>query len=251
MRPRFVLILALAAVASAIVFAFVPPIPQDQNYHHFADTRPLGPVPNGWNVLSNLGFLFAGVYGLMMRRKDAASIVLFGGVIFTAFGSGAYHWFTSDAWLVWDRVGMAIAFAGFFALVIEDRIGWPEGAALPMALAMVNILTIVVWRWTGDLRAYGIAQFFPILATIVMCAFFAPRHSHGWMLGIVLACYAAAKLCEDGDAAIFRALGHTVSGHTLKHILGAAGALAIALWLRRRQPIASVSPARIASSPAR
>ncbi|HKO55990.1 MAG TPA: alkaline phytoceramidase, partial [Thermoanaerobaculia bacterium] len=156
MHPRFLLLLALAILTSAIVFATVPPIPQDQAYHHFADTRAIGPVPNGWNVLSNLGFLFAGLAGLMMaRRLEAASVVLFIGVIATAFGSGAYHWFTNDAWLVWDRVGMAIAFGGFFALVIEDRIGWPNGAVLPVALALVNIMTIVVWRTTGDLRAYG------------------------------------------------------------------------------------------------
>lgn len=245
-------LLAGAALALVAVFALVPPIQQPQAYHHFADTRAAGFVPNAWNVLSNLCFLIAGLYGLLaVRRKSAAAIVLFTGVVATAFGSGAYHWFTSDAWLVWDRAGMAVAFGGFFALVVEDRIGWPEGAALPVTLAMVNLLTIIVWRATGDLRAYGFAQFFPLLATIIMCIFLRPRHTHGWMLWLVLACYAAAKLCEDGDATIYRALQGTLSGHTLKHILGGAGALLIALWLRRRQPAASLSPARMISSPAR
>ncbi|MBV9495565.1 MAG: hypothetical protein JOZ54_15055 [Acidobacteria bacterium] len=234
-RRRFLILAALALVVTALVFAFVPRIPQDQGYHHFADTRPLAGIPNAANVLSNLGFLVAGIFGLMsIRSPRAASFVLFGGVVATAFGSGAYHWFTNDAWLVWDRVGIMIAFAGFFALVIEDRIGWPDSAWFPILLAIVNIMTIALWRVSGDLRAYGIAQFFPLLATIVLCAFFRARHTHGWMVWLVLACYVAAKFCEDGDAPIDRAL-HFVSGHTLKHLLGALGAFLIALWLRRRQ----------------
>src|ERR1700755_354275 len=108
------LLLISAVVVIIAVFAFVPPIPQPQAYHHFADTRAVGFVPNGWNVLSNLCFLVAGLYGLLMARRNGAAIVLFVGVIATAFGSGAYHWFTNDAWLVWDRVGMAVAFGGFF-----------------------------------------------------------------------------------------------------------------------------------------
>jgi hypothetical protein len=251
MRTSVTLLLASAVVVTVLVFLLLPPYPQPQAYHHFADTRAIGPVPNGLNVLSNVAFLIAGLYGLStIKRGGPAAAVLFLGVMLTAFGSGAYHWLTNDAWLVWDRAGMAVAFAGFFALVIEDRLGEPQRAALPVALAIVNLLTIVLWRVTGDLRAYGIAQFFPLLATIVMCLFLRSRSTHNALLWMTLACYAAAKVCEDGDAAIYRALGNTVSGHTLKHLLGGLGALLLAVWIRKRQPAASLSPARM-SSPAR
>ncbi|HEU5321547.1 MAG TPA: hypothetical protein VFX28_12130, partial [Methylomirabilota bacterium] len=45
-----------------------------------------------------------------------------------------------------------------------------------------------------------------------------------------IALYAAAKLAEIGDHALF-ALGGLVSGHTLKHLMSAAAAVFIVLWL--------------------
>jgi hypothetical protein len=38
----------------------LPPILQDQNYHHFADERTLLRVPNFWNVVSSLLFIGVG-----------------------------------------------------------------------------------------------------------------------------------------------------------------------------------------------
>src|SRR5215475_10990982 len=58
------IMLAVLAVAAAGI-SLAPPIPQDPAYHRFADNRPLGMVPNGWNVLSNLAFLLVGGYGVL------------------------------------------------------------------------------------------------------------------------------------------------------------------------------------------
>ena len=224
------------------MFAAVPFFPQDPAYHRFADTRPIGPIPNGWNVLSNALLIPAGIYGLLALRRAAiadrttraAAVVVFAGVILTAFGSAYYHWSPSDETLVWDRLPIALTLGGFLALMITDRIGRPDTPVLPIVLAALSAATVLVWRTTGDLRAYGIAQFFPLLAAIVMYALFrGGRYSHGWMIGLVLAGYAVAKVCEDRDGQIFRALGF-VSGHTLKHLFAAAAAAVIAVWLARR-----------------
>ena len=65
---------------------------------------------------------------------------------------------------------------------------------------------------------------------------------HAWWA--VLGCYAAAKLMEMADHAVFDTVA-VVSGHTLKHLLAAAGAawlLAAATRSRdRRAPLSSDS----------
>ena len=241
---RLLILCALAFGAALIVFIAVPFFPQDPAYHHFADARPVGPIPNGWNVLSNALLIPAGIYGLLAMRRAAfvdrtsraAAIVVFGGVILTAFGSAYYHWSPTNDTLVWDRLGIAITLGGFLALLIADRIGRPDTPALPVILAIVAVATVILWCVTGDLRAYGIAQFFPFAAAIVMYAFFPGRYSHGWFIWIILGGYAVAKLCEDRDPAIYSALGF-VSGHTLKHVAAAATAALIAWWVVRRRPL--------------
>ena len=51
-------------VASLAALLLLPPIPQDQSYHQFADQRTLFGIPNFWNVVSNLPFIAVGAVGL-------------------------------------------------------------------------------------------------------------------------------------------------------------------------------------------
>jgi hypothetical protein len=46
-------------------------------------------------------------------------------------------------------------------------------------------------------------------------------------LGCVILAYAAAKLLEMNDQAIFNLTGELVSGHTLKHLVAALAALPV------------------------
>jgi hypothetical protein len=62
----------------------LPPIPQDQSYHQFADQRTIFGIPNFWNVVSNLPFLAVGAAGLRRFRDDPATVVFFLGVFQTA-----------------------------------------------------------------------------------------------------------------------------------------------------------------------
>ena len=56
-RNRPVLALLVLTVASLAGLSLIPPIPQDQSYHQFADQRTLFGIPNFWNVVSNLPFI--------------------------------------------------------------------------------------------------------------------------------------------------------------------------------------------------
>jgi len=93
-------IVALVTIAIAILWS-MDPIPQDINYHNFADARTIFSISNFWNVVSNLPFLFVGLYALdkLFRLKTivhetqirTAFSFLFVGVAFVALGSGYYH----------------------------------------------------------------------------------------------------------------------------------------------------------------
>ena len=114
----------------------MPRIPQDPAYHRFADARTLLGLPNFWNVVSNIGFLVAGIYGLSQASRVTAaelrpayflySIAIIG----VAFGSSWYHYSPSNATLVWDRLPMSVAFMALFAMVLGDRVSWRLGRAL-------------------------------------------------------------------------------------------------------------------------
>ena len=232
MKPSvalFVTVLALAAIIGT--FLALSPYPQDPSYHRFADQRVFFGIPNFWNFLSNLPFL---VVGWMSWKRSRAFAL---GLIATALGSGLYHWNPNDATLLWDRVGIVIAAMALVALLVEEYAGGYGRITLIVAEA-IGIASLILWCATGDLRLYGVVQFFPALLIIALPLVFRPINRAYGVLALVLVFYAIAKLCEIYDAEIYRHL-YVFSGHTLKHFAAAAATAAIWLWLVKRQPIAA------------
>ena len=232
------IIVAILFFAVLIAILFVAPIPQDPGYHRFADGRPFLGVPNFGDVVSNGGFLVVGLWGLFRvwgKGKtglfddplDAVPYgVLFAGVTLIGVGSGFYHAGPNNQTLFWDRLPMTIVFMAFFAAVIADRIHRRAGIVwlLPL-LVIAGVLALLYWRQTelaghGDLRFYGMVQFFPILAIPVIFRLF-PEHRYtpARPLVWVILWYGAAKVCETFDREIFELLGGNLSGHSLKHLL--------------------------------
>jgi hypothetical protein len=235
------------------LFVLAPPIPQPQEYHHFADQRRLiAAVPNTLNVISNAAFLIAGVTGLLLMRRSGRfanaperwdTTVFFVGTILTSIGSTIYHLHPDDATLVYDRGGMIVAFMAFLSMVIHERY---DGATwlLPLLVALGGA-SICWWRAFDDLRPYGWIQFFPIIAVVGIVALDKPRHTREVAtLSIVIAAYALAKTFETLDRATYEATHEILSGHTLKHLIAAAAPLAIAIWVARRDRT-SISAAAI------
>jgi hypothetical protein len=218
-------------VAAAAVMLLAPPITHAPASHPFADQRRMLGIPNLLDVISNLPLAVVGVLGLLFvgRRKEpftgswerAAFAVMFAGVGLTALGSTYYHLAPDNATLFWDRVPMTIVFMSLFASVIGDRIGPEAGRRLLLPLLAAGIASVVYWRWTGDLKFYGLVQYFPMLAILLMVLLLPRAYTGTVWLGGAVCWYALAKIFEMLDAQIF-ALGQVVSGHTLKHL--AAGA---------------------------
>jgi hypothetical protein len=253
--------LGLGIVGLGGVFC-LPPIPQMQSYHAFADARTMLGVPNFLNVASNLPFAVVGVLGLwLLLRHDAVGpsgpvleraerwplLVLFAGVLLTAFGSSYYHLAPDNDRLVWDRLPMTVAFMGFFAGMLGERIGVRAGAWLLWPLVWLGIASVVQWqlseqRGAGDLRLYGFVQFYPLVTIPLLMYLFPARYTRGGDVLVALSWYVLAKVLEVGfiDHGIF-ATGQLVSGHTLKHLTAALGAYWLFRMVRHRRPSATAA----------
>src|SRR5215471_13862106 len=235
-ESRVVLLIGVTA-ASFVGLLLLPPISQDQSYHDFADQRTLLGIPNFWNVVSNIPFIAIGAVGLRQFGRHPATILLFLGIFLTGFGSSYYHLEPNDQTLFWDRLPMTISFMAILAITIEERVDRRAGAILLWPLIAIGIASLLVWRWTGDLRLYAWVQFFPCLALPLIFLLFAPKFSGTtyWLLAAML--YGLAKLFEFYDSAIYSA-GAIASGHTLKHFAAAAACGALLRYFQKRQPIA-------------
>ncbi len=235
-------------VAGLIGLSFLDPIAQDPAYHLFADNRSFLGIPNFNDVVSNTGLAIVGILGMLTvlgvrgpaifeERSDARPyLVLFAAVALVSLGSAYYHWAPSNERLFWDRLPMVFAFMAFCATIIADRIDARAGNTwlLPILIGL-GVISLIYWSWTeslgrGDLRFYGIVQFYPMVAMPLACALF-PEHRYtaGRYILWVVAWYALAKFFEHFDGEIFEILGRTISGHTLKHL---AAAVAIYVVLR-------------------
>ena len=247
--------LVLAALGAVVAVFAWPPIPQPASYHLFADQRALLGVPNGLNVLSNLPFAVVGVLGLAAtfgRQRRGSSpfadpwerwpwAALFAGVALTTLGSGYYHLAPDNARLVADRLPMTVGFMGLLAALLAERVGRPVSRWLFGPLLVLGAASVAYWYWSelqhaGDLRLYALVQFGALLMDALLLVLYRARYSGTGYLVAGLAAYAAAKGLEQADRQIF-ALGHLVSGHTLKHLAAAGGVACLVVMLRVRRPV--------------
>ena len=242
-RSSLLLLLLSAGVIAALL---ADPIAQDPAYHRFADRRTLLTVPNFLDVFSNLAFLVVGIVGLksVARCEDLgeASVawrVFYAGVLLTAFGSGYYHLEPNNETLVWDRLPMTIAFMSFVAIVVGEYLSPRLGSRLLVLLLVAGAGSVFYWGWTeslghGDLRAYALVQFLPMLLIPLIVLLHRERSELGPYVASMIVFYIAAKLFEFFDAAVFAA-GGIVSGHTLKHLCAAMAPACLLYALRQRR----------------
>jgi hypothetical protein len=230
-RQRLLAVVSLAALGAVF---FVPRIPQDPHYHEFVDDRMLLGVPHFWNVISNIGYLVVGLYGLARANRVQAPVLrpayitFCVAVTFVAFGSSWYHYAPTTDSLVWDRLPMAAGFMALLSLVLGERISWQLSQRLLWPLVIVGVATVLYWAWTekqgvGDLRPYGLVQFLPIvLMPLLLLLFPGNRQSAKW-LWWTFSAYVVAKIAEQLDGPIYDAIG--LSGHSVKHFVSSVAVL--------------------------
>ena len=173
-RTKMWVLTILTLIVIAAVF-MLPPIPQSLSYHHFADTRTIWGIPNFANTISNFPFLLTGMTGLLFLNRAGGPGVfkiiyalLFTGIILTGFGSAFYHWNPDNYTLIFDRIPMTIVFMSLLAATVSEQIDLKWGSRLLIPLILLGIASIIWWHYTesmgkGDLRLYGLVQFYPVL----------------------------------------------------------------------------------------
>ncbi len=223
--------------------------------HGFVDVRAWAGIPHAMDVLSNLPILLMGLVGLaavkglrsvsVSPETRQALVVFFVGLVLTSLGSAWYHWAPDANGLVWDRLGMAVAFSGVLSLAVAERVG-RQAAALTLRLVLVVAAMSAVLPFAqGNVLPWGVVQFGG-MALMVWVAWQKPcKTAMGIRLGLVVLVYALAKLLELGDAAVFQASGELVSGHSLKHLVASLAAWPVAQAMRQNARTAGANTALV------
>jgi hypothetical protein len=131
---------------------------------------------------------------------------------------------------------MALTFMAILAVAVEECASAKAGAILLWPLLALAVFSLLLWRWTDDLRLYGWVQFFPGIALPLLFLVCRPKYSGMYYWLIIAAFYALAKLCEFYDQAIY-SIRFFLSGHTLKHFAAASACLAILRYFQIRRPV--------------
>jgi len=243
-------VLAVAVLATLVAAALVPPIAQPPEYTIFVDQRAWLGVPNGFDVLSNVAFAVVGALGLATAFAPTPGmfddpwdrwpyVVLFAGVALSSVGSSYFHLAPDNARLMWDRLPITLGFIALLVALLAERVHRGIARTVFGPLLVAGAASVAYWYWselqgTGDLRPYLVVQF-GSLALVALILVLYPARGTGFIVA-GLAAYAAAKGLELADREVFAALGQTVSGHTLKHLVAAGGVGCLVAMLRLRPP---------------
>ena len=186
------------------------------------------------DVLSNLPFAVAGVWGLVrvgqqgaLSRRDARwqlAALFFAGLVGTAVCSSYYHWQPDNNGLAIDRAGMVLAFAGLLGAAVEDRVSQRMGCLVAALVLALGLLSVLLWWHNGNLLPWAVLQGGGMLLVMAMAA---RRPVAGaWKLPLlaIIGWYGLAKLLELGDHPLYAWSGGLVSGHSLKHVAAACAA---------------------------
>ncbi len=252
-RKAFIVV-ALLVVLSCVVF-LQGPIPQSVEYHKFADATPWLRIPNGFNVVSNIPFFIAGIYGMqvLIRAKPGtfantkhpiAYWVLFSSTSLVAIGSAYYHLWPTTETLFCDRLPMTIAFMSIVTILLTEKVDSKWGPRTLLPFVSIGMFSVFWWLFTelhpdriGDLRLYIVVQSAPVLLTPILLELYPHRYTHTEYMHATTGLYVVAKLCEVFDYQIYRSTFEIVSGHSLKHIVAAMGPFLLAKMLQLRKPI--------------
>lgn len=219
-----------------------PPVPQDPIYHQFADSRNFYGIPNFFDVVTNLAFLIVGLLGLGTCKKSAVSverrlisIILFGSISLTAFGSAYYHLAPTSQTLAWDRLPMALGFMAFLTLVISDYWSARLAKNLIIPLSFLGGVSVLYWHVSelygvGDLRPYLLVQYGGVLVILFILLLFPKKNKNHYYIFGTIGWYALAKVFEYYDHGTFVLLDKWISGHSLKHLFAALATYWILLY---------------------
>ena len=250
-RRRRLIVLLGFSLPIFVGILLTPPIPQDLNYHDFADQRSILGIPHMWNVVSNLPFAVIGAWGCWWllgrrdlskifaeRRERVAYLVFFVGELLTCFGSAYYHADPNNHTVVWDRLVFSLLLTSFFTIVVTEFVSRRAGRLMLAPMVLLGLYSVLHWYGSelageGDLRVYIAVQFYPVIAIPFIIWTFPSRYGQSRPFLLLWALFGLAKICELLDAPIYELSGFW-SGHTFKHLIAAVATYCVLYALRRR-----------------
>ena len=234
--------LGLFGLCLALISTFGPPLQQPALYHAFADQRALLGLPHALDVLSNLPFLLLGLFGMSRLRPIADTrwrglyLLLCLGLLLTFLGSSAYHLAPADSGLIYDRLGMLVLFAAILGLATADRLGFAAAGTTLLGVVVGGGAALWAWRTNDNLLPWVVLQAGGMLLLAALACCRPLPGAHGFRLGLCVAWYALAKLCELYDGGLFHLSGEWLSGHSIKHLLSGLAVLPLLLPLLASHP---------------
>lgn len=245
------LVLWLLVATVALLAFLLPRIPQPLQYHQFADWHACFGITSCFDVSTNALFVLAGLAGLRFLfsesgrhafidpREAIPYRLFFISAILVGLGSGYYHLAPDNSRLVWDRAAISLAMMSWLAAIIGERVSVTVGLRLLPVVYAAGLGSVISWGWSeakgiGDLRLYGLMQFYPMLLIPLLLRLYEPRYSGDKNILSVIGLYMLALSCDLTDHQI-AALTRVVSGHTVKHLIAALAMYCVLLHLRRRR----------------
>uniref|UniRef100_A0A914CPA1 Uncharacterized protein n=1 Tax=Acrobeloides nanus TaxID=290746 RepID=A0A914CPA1_9BILA len=236
--------------------AFIPPFSQPQSYHDYAVRRIWYGIPYADYVLSNIGFLLTGGYGVIRLLLSSADFkktfvnpwefamytYFFATIFATAFGSAYYHWNPNNSTLFWDRLPISMAMMSLFSAVITERVSTKLGIVTFPVLQFLGALATVHWMLTenagvGDLKLYGLVQIMSTFCFPLILLAYPSRFSGTHNLFYAVACFLLARGAELSDKLVYKWTLQTVGGHVLKHIFASISVFFIYRYAKKRVPM--------------
>ena len=122
--------------------------------------------------------------------------------------------------------------------MVAERVNMKAGLRLLAPLVALGVASVVWWRVSA---AWGAENLHPYLAVqagssamvLLIALLFPSRYTRGNDIYLVVALYAAAKVAEYLDQALF-SIGSMLSGHSLKHLLAAGAVYQVLRMLKAR-----------------
>jgi hypothetical protein len=114
-------------------------------------------------------------------------------------------------------------------MVVRDRVSEQFGNGMLWPLVVAGVASVGYWYWSelqgrGDLRAYAVIQFLPMLLLPLMLIICIGKGLSTPWLWATLGTYALSKAAEHFDKVIYDTTG-IMSGHSIKHVLASLAVL--------------------------
>ncbi|HKU69742.1 MAG TPA: hypothetical protein VJQ51_02790, partial [Burkholderiales bacterium] len=129
------------------------------------------------------------------------------------------------------------AFMGLFVALLAEQLNKNERDETTMLVAalVIGIGSVVLWKYTNDLRVYLWVQVTPLLVIPYLITVYPGQFTHRHYLLYGVGFYALAIIAQYLDYGMYNATGKAISGHSFKHLVAAGAPFCLFLMLRRRK----------------